>query len=150
MLVFIRLLPEAVTQSDLRKFVGRAIRSSWLHWFLPQARIHSTEIRRFTNNQTRSVEYHAVVDIEPAKAAMAAIRKLNRTPLKGKEVEVRKFYRRSQLRDRRAEPRTASAQEERRRHDRRRQSLREERVSISGAWQTGSLQGAPTISEYSA
>lgn len=150
MLVFIRLLPESVTQSDLRKFVGRTIRSSWLHWLLPQARIHSTEIRKFTNEQTRSIEYHAVVDIEPAKAAMAAIRKLNHTPLKGKEVEVRKYFHRSPLRDRREALQTEDAQtDERRRRDRRRESLRVERVSISGAWQIGSLQGSPVAGEYS-
>jgi hypothetical protein len=148
MLVFIRLLPEAVTQNDLRKFVGKAIRSSWLHWLFPQARIHSTEIRKFANGQNHSVEYHAIVDIEPAKAAVAAIRKLNRTPLKGKQVEVRKYYHRSLLRDRRkALQEDAQEGDERRRRDRRRESLEVERVGVSGTWQGGSLQGSQAVSQ---
>lgn len=132
MLIFIRLLPESVTQNDLRKFVDKAMRPHWSNLFFPSSRIRSTEIRKFTNSQNHSVEYHGIVDIEPAKAAVRVIRKLNRTPLKGKEVEVRKYYQRSALRDRRDEKAQAFASDERRRRDRRREAMAMERVAISG------------------
>lgn len=132
MLVFIRLLPESVTQSDLRKFVSRAMRSYWSSLFFPSSRIRSTEIRKCSNSTNHSVEYHGIVDIEPAKAAVKAIRKLNRRSLKGKEVEVRKYYQRSALRDRRIDDAEDIPTGERRRQDRRRQAMHIERVPISG------------------
>ena len=132
MLVFIRLLPESVTQTELRKFVDRVLRPHWSNLFFPSSRIRSTEIRKFSNSTKHSVEYHGIVDIEPAKAAVRAIRKLNRTLLKGKEVEVRKYYQRSVLRDRRTGKAEDVPADERRRQDRRREAMRTERVLISG------------------
>lgn len=150
-LVFIRLLPEAVTQSDLRKFVRNAIRPSWLNPFAPQSRIHSTEIRKLSNHATLSVEYHGVVEIESAKAAVAAINKLNRTSLKGKEVEVRKYFQRSPQRDRR-EGVTESSPVNRRKQDRRREAMTAERVVRSGPLELGPIKtrrGSRASSGYS-
>jgi len=101
MLIFIRLLPESVTQGELRRFVEKAIHSPWRNLFLARSKIRMAEIRKLVNRATGSVEYHGLVDIEPAKGAVTAIRKLHLTPLKGKTVEVRKYYKRSPLRDRR-------------------------------------------------
>jgi hypothetical protein len=131
-LVFIRLLPESVTQNELRRFVSNGLRSRWLIAFPVSGKIRSVEIRKFTNGTSRSVEYHGIVDIEPAKAAVKAIRKLNRTLLKGKEVEVRKYYQRSVLRDRRIAMGARTPSDERRKRDRRRGSMVMERVSVSG------------------
>lgn len=142
MLVFIRLLPESVTQNDLRKFVGKAIRSPWQSLFFPSSRICSTEIRKLSNIMNHSVEYHGLVDIEPAKAAVKVIRKLNRTPLKGKEVEVRKYYQRSVLRDRRGEKAAGPYSDDRRRQDRRREAMLAERVSMSGPLETSYSQAS--------
>ena len=140
MLVFIRLLPESVTQNDLRKFVNKALRSPWLGLFGSQGKSKSTEIRKITYRQTLSVEYHGIVEIEPAKAAAAVIRKLNRSPLKGRDVEVRKYYQRSPLRDHRTQQGEAAAfraENNRRRHDRRRVDMITERVHTAGALQSG-------------
>lgn len=134
MLIFIRLLPESITHTDLRRFADKAIQSTWLNLFHPPIQINSIEIRKITNTQTHSAEYHGVIDIEPAKMAAKAIRKLHRTPLKRKEVEVRKFFQRSTLRDRRRQTQSQVAPtiEERRRQDRRRPGLVTEQVSVSG------------------
>ena len=139
MLVFIRLLPESVTPNDLRKFVSKAMRSPWATFFAPQGKIRSTEIRKITYRQGLSVEYHGVIDIEPAKAAAAVIRKLNRAPLKGRDVEVRKYYQRSPLRDRREQQNRAKdfPSENRRRSDRRRIDMINERVNMAGVLQSG-------------
>jgi len=146
-LVFIRLLPESVTQSDLRKFVRNALRPSWLNPFSSQSRIQATEIRKLCNRATLSVEYHGVVEIESAKAAVAAIHKLNRTSLKGKVVEVRKYFQRSLQRDRReGVPELLSAN--RRKQDRRREGMTVERVARSGPLEIGQVKTrrAPDIS----
>jgi RNA recognition motif-containing protein len=141
MRIFIRLLPESVTQSDLRRFVEKAIHSPWQPLLLRRSKIHSTEIRMLVNRATGSVEYHGLVDVEPAKRAAVAIRKLNQTPLKGKAVEVRKYYERSALRDRRGGD-MAAASSNRRKRDRRRENLVAESVNISGPLRAGRLQAS--------
>jgi len=149
MLVFIRLLPETVTQNDLRRFISQALKPSWLTLLAPQGRIKSTEIRKTTYGQPLSVEYHGIVDIEPAKAAMAVIHKLNRTALKGRDVEVRKYYHRSPLRDRRIALRgmTDAPAGERRHQDRRRSHMITERVHTAGPLQSGQATPPATQSE---
>jgi len=101
MLVFIRMIPESVTTDDLRHFINKGMGFVWNNIFRRQGTIASTSIFKTTNPKTDSVEYHGMVDIQPATSAQAAIRKLNRTHLKGRPVEIRKYFRRSPLRDRR-------------------------------------------------
>ena len=103
MLVFIRLLPDAVTRGDLRQFVIQGCQPSILRPLRRPARINRFEIVKITNLRTKTVEYHGLAEIEPAKAALSVIKRLNRAELKGRKIEVRKFYRRSQLRDRRGQ-----------------------------------------------
>jgi RNA recognition motif-containing protein len=143
MLIFIRLLPESVTQGELRRFVEKAIHSPWRNLFLARSKIRMAEIRKLVNRATGSVEYHGLVDIEPAKGAVTAIRKLHLTPLKGKTVEVRKYYKRSPLRDRRERGNKNEAVfENRRKRDRRRQNLVAESVTISGPLRAGRLKAS--------
>jgi hypothetical protein len=139
--IFIRLLPDDVSQSDLRHFVSDALHRSW---FVRSSngQIVAVEIRKLTNSETYSTEYHGIVDVEPAKAAMQAIQKLNRNNLKGKDVEVRKFFQRSDLRDRRRHLSDEAISEERRKRDRRRSHMQEERVHRSGALGIGYLKEA--------
>jgi hypothetical protein len=139
-LIFIRLLPEAVTQGELRRFVEKAINSRWRSLLATRSKIHKAEIRKLVNQTTGSVEYHGLVDIEPAKRALAAIHKLNHAPLKGKTVEVRKYYQRSPLRDRREGFGSDAAADNRRKRDRRRANLLAESVTISGPLRAGRLK----------
>ncbi|MES9961333.1 MAG: RNA-binding protein [Sedimenticola sp.] len=139
MLVFIRMVPASVTNGDLRHFVDRGMGSMWDRFFGRRGNITASTILRFTNPKTQSVEYHGVVDIEPATSAQAMIKKLNRTPLNGVPVEVRKFYHRSALRDRRKDrlnTETGSVTDMRR-GNRRRSHMNIEPVSISGPVEAG-------------
>ena len=147
MLIFIRLLPEAVTQGELRRFVEKAVHSPWRILFFYRCKIQMAEIRKLVNRATGSVEYHGVVDIEPAKGAAMAIRKLNLTPLKGKTVEVRKYYKRSSLRDRRESGVPEEASANRRKRDRRRQNVVAESVTISGPLRPGRLKASQVSPE---
>jgi hypothetical protein len=142
MLIFIRLLPESVTQGELRRFVEKAIRSPWRRLPFSRNKIQMAEIRKLVNRATGSVEYHGLVDVEPAKGAVKAIRKLNLTPLKGKTVEVRKYYKRSPLRDRREGGAAEGTSANRPRRDRRRPNLVAESVTISGPLRAGRLKAS--------
>ncbi len=139
MLVFIRMIPKSVNCNELRHFVSKGVNSFWTRYAGKQGSVDSVSINKVTNQEMQSVEYHGIVNIEPATSAQAAIKKLNRTTLKGVPVEVRKFYQRSPMRDRRKGQSDIDADmfKDLRKGDRRRKQLFMEPVYISGAVKVG-------------
>ena len=139
MLLFIRMIPRSVTSGELDRFVRKGMGSFWTRFLVRQEIAVRPKVIRITNRKTHSVEYHGIVDIEPATSAQAAIRRLNRTRLKGKRVEVRHFFRRSPLRDRRVGHLSVEhdSSTDIRSRDRRRNQLVIEPVSVSGAVEAG-------------
>ncbi len=101
-------------------------------------------IFKVTNPKTHSVEYHGMVDIQPATSAQTAIKSLNRTHLKKMPVEVRKYFHRSPLRDRRAGQsiREHESFNDLRKRDRRRSRLTVEAVAVSGSVKAGNATPA--------
>jgi len=144
MLVFIRMIPESVTTGDLRHFIDKGIVSLRNYIFGRQGAITSILIFRVTNPKTHSIEYHGIVNVEPARSAQAAIRRLNRTHLKKMPVEVRKYFHRSPLRDRRAGQsiREHESFNDLRMRDRRRSRLTVEAVAVSGSVKAGNASPA--------
>jgi RNA recognition motif-containing protein len=134
MLIFIRVLPESVTRDDLYQFASRAVRSPWSRMFGQRGRIKGVDILKITDQERGSVAYHGLVDIEPAKSAMIAIKRLDGSEINGKRVLVRKYYTRSRYRDRRGQmPQPAALTIlNRRLKDRRRPQLSKEMVHVSG------------------
>lgn len=125
MWVFVRRIDPTTTRKELERFFNKGLKPGWAFFPFPtHGAIKRCEILCITDKDNRSVEYHGLVEIMPAKAAVSAIQRLNGSLLKGKSVEVRKYSRRSSYRDRRdhfsdLEP----ASEERRKRDRRRPNL---------------------------
>ncbi len=134
MLVFIRLIPESVTRQDLQLYVEQALRAPWSRLFGQRGTVKSLEILKLTDEDSQAIEFHALVDIEPPKSARLAIRRLNRTPLLGRRMTVRKYYTRTSFRDRRGQrpDQGPLSIQDRRVHDRRRPHLQQEWVHISG------------------
>ncbi len=127
MWLFIRRIRYTTTRKQLERFIARGLQHHWLFIPLPsKAHIKRCEILQITNGQGHEAEFHGLVDIEPASAAQAAIEKLDGKELKGKAVQIRKFFRRSYLRDRRQGfgRRNGQQNEERRQQDRRRPNIR--------------------------
>jgi len=147
MLIFFRLIPDSITEKVLRRFVRDALCSPWRRLFRRWGNIRSIRIIKITNQETFSIEYHGLVDVEPARLADAAIKRLNRTELGVRAVQVRKFHKRSGYRDRRTQDSRMEglAIQNRRKRDRRRDSLSTERVYVSGA-----LLPAEILSFYTA
>lgn len=100
--IFIRMLPPSVTRLDLINFVASGLRPRWdiLQICKPMA-IGSCEIIKITDPDLQTVEFHGLVHVPEAKKATELIKRLNGALLKGKKMQVRKFTRRSQWRDRR-------------------------------------------------
>ncbi len=139
MRMFIRMIPPSVTSGELSRYIHKGT-GGWLsRLFSSQGRVNRTSIIRVTNPSTHSVEYHGLVDYKSATSAQAAIKSLNRTILKGVPVEVRKFYHRSELRDRRTgqSDREHELFNELRKGDRRRSRLAVEPVPVSGVFRVG-------------
>ncbi len=130
--IFLRRLPDSVTRLDLIKYLNSALNPRWpLLRHRPHGHLVGCEIFQVTDLTSRAVEYHGLAHVEPAAAAKALIARLDGSLLKGKPMAVRKFYKRSQMRDRR---RTASNPPppgtlEQRKEDRRRNNLRIELLS---------------------
>ena len=124
--LFIRRLPEATTRLDLIQFVSDALKPRWhLLQFAPAGSLTGCEILRIEDTDQESVEFHGVIHIEPAAAALTALERLDGNYFKSKKVEVRKYFHRSIKRDRRhhqSASLTDDIQEQRKR-DRRRTHL---------------------------
>jgi len=134
MLVFIGMIPMAITCDDLHRFVYKGLGSFWTSFFGGQGIIAELSIIRIAIQNTHLVQYHGLVDIEPATSVQAVIKRLNRTRLNGVFVEVRKFIDRSPLRDRRKSQSgiETSYFKDLRKGDRRRCQLAVEEVPVSG------------------
>lgn len=134
MLVFIRMLPESVTVTDLAQFVDKAMQRPWSGLFRNRGNYDKLQIVKITDRDTQSIEYHGLLEIEPAEVALGAMKKLNNMRLKGQLVQVRRYFRRSPYLDRRGQ---MPGREElnfidRRSGDRRRPHLDIESVAITG------------------
>ncbi|MET0105936.1 MAG: hypothetical protein ABW072_12470 [Sedimenticola sp.] len=127
--IFISRLPDRVNRIDLIRFIAPAVHQPQMFSEPPKrAHIDNCEIIQITNLETHEVEFHGLAKIEPAWAAEAAIEYLNGTELKGKNMEVRMFSRRSPFKDRRrgeASP-INTGEANQRKSDRRRNNLRVE------------------------
>lgn len=121
--LFIRRLPEATTRLDLIKYVSDALKPRWhLLQFAPTGSITESEILRIEDTDHESIEFHGVIHIVPAAAALTALERLDGNYFKSKKVEVRKYFHRSTERDRRHRQSASPANDiqEQRKQDRRR------------------------------
>ncbi len=125
MWILLRHIPKGTTRQDLSKFVNKGLKPSWVFLpFLSHAKVKRCEILQIQNPRTKTIEHHGLVQIDPSKEALQVIERLNGRELRGKFIEVRKYFRRSGYRDRRALFSKCEDRQELRRQDRRRDQLR--------------------------
>lgn len=125
--IFIRRLPNAITRLDLMQFISDALKPRWYRLqFNPPGKLTHCEICRIQDINSNRVEYHGIAQVEPPTAGLQVINRLNGELFKNKQVEVRKFFRRSTKRDRRDQPVQILTHPlfDNRRQDRRRPSIR--------------------------
>ncbi|MCB1902852.1 MAG: RNA-binding protein [Gammaproteobacteria bacterium] len=124
--VFVRRLPESVTRLDLIHFISSALKPHWtLFGMTLKPENIDCQILRVTDIDKQTVEYHGIAHFAKPNEAVAVIARLNGEFFKEKQMEVRKYFHRSPLRDRRQQttsPLTAP-EEEQRREERRRAGL---------------------------
>ena len=88
-----------------------------------KGRIVNVKIVRFLDSNTKALEYHGLVRIEPDKLAQKVIKRLNRKPFKGVRINVREYRIRSWHNDRRTKMSNTSKSATLRKRDRRRRNI---------------------------
>lgn len=127
MIIFFSHVPENTRHKDLVELIKPAMKS---FLFGEKGTIKKLKIVQLKDPRNKISEYHALVSIEPETVAKRVIKRLNRKKLLGRVIEVRRYYRRNKLNDRRFnfEPdvqiREDISERPRRRGDRRRKNLK--------------------------
>ena len=94
--------------------------------FLPtfkKARIVNAKIVTLLNTDTKTMEYHGLVTIEPDNVAQKVIRRLNRKPFKGARINIHEYRNRSWHNDPRIRMSTTVKPLNLRKRDRRRRNV---------------------------
>ncbi|MCP4946974.1 MAG: hypothetical protein GY923_05660 [Aestuariibacter sp.] len=124
MWIFLRQIPKGTTGKELGKFVSKGQQPFRTFSPLPsRAKIKRCEILQIFNPETQITEYHGLIQIDPFKAALPLIERLNGRELQGKPIEVRKYYRRLSYLDSQRILSEREEQQELRQQDRRRDRL---------------------------
>ncbi len=136
--LFVRGLPESTTHNDIKSLFERLSSPRWQVRLTGVGGVCSCDIVQITNRKSESVEYHAMVEIQPAKLALRAIRELNGSLVHGHRIEVHRYHHRSPNRDRRrdepelwSKPQGSESDENRRTVERRREYLQIDLVNQS-------------------
>jgi hypothetical protein len=117
-----------MTRKELKAFVQKALKDVQSGAFAPKASVCNCTILRITDKDRGDSDLHGLVEVQPAKAAMLAIERLNKETLRGEKIEVRRYHHRSLLRDRRREP-TVGTCSDNRHGERRRRNLKIELIN---------------------
>jgi len=92
-------LSDKVTRRDLRSHFRQFLKSKGHNRWLGQGMIRSCEIVRITDLDNGDLHYHGLVELQPAKLALLAIRELTGTLIDGHPLEVRRYHHRTAFYD---------------------------------------------------
>jgi hypothetical protein len=129
-MLFIRRLPEGVTRKELKQFIQTTVREFGERPFSLKAAVCNCSIVCISDSEDGTREFHGLVEVQPAKAAIEAIRVLNGTKLHGVPLEVRRYQHRSPLRDQRDDAPPSLFEDSDLAPDRRRRNLK---IDLVGA-----------------
>ncbi len=126
MKLFLRQVPSDSTAEELCGFVEPVVGPRWYTPFRAAGEVSQCQLLTISKSQGESIETHGLVDIEPPHVAEVAIIRLNGRKLRGRVVEVRRWFDRSADNDRRdpSRPQADLPGAQKRRSDRRRAGLK--------------------------
>lgn len=101
-MLFLRNLPPNVSRRDLKAFVLAELRRAGVRGSPLLQLCTNCSILRIVDPARDSVEYHGLVEVQPARIAMQAIEALNGQRLGGTPIEVRRYRQRSPWGERRS------------------------------------------------
>jgi hypothetical protein len=128
MIVLFRNIPNDSYHNDISTFVQPAIKGGL---FKAQGSINSIEIIALRENNTESLEFQALVHIEPEIVAMRVIKKLHGLYIRGCRIMVRQYFIRSWKNDKRSEEADAIwLLKEKRKNPSRRRNLKVYKIAL--------------------
>lgn len=99
--LFLRGLPPNTSRKDLLAFVRNALREAGVRGMPLISLCSNCQIMRLTDPAAGTVEYHGLIEVQPARIVLQAIQILNGRELKGTSIEVRRYRHRSPWGERR-------------------------------------------------
>ena len=122
MVIILSKIPAGTQKQDIADYVHPVLRGSF---GLKKGTIRAIHVLALKDQSLNQFDYYGLVRIEPDTAAELAIKKLNKKPLKGKQIDVREYtYKRICHNDRRTNDAVCMlAGKDRRRFHRRRDHL---------------------------
>jgi hypothetical protein len=124
MWIFYKHLPKNVTLKEIQNVTVKGARSSWSPLSLfKKPRIKRTKIIRIRDTKKDSVEYHAIIQVNPTSITDTIIENLDGKTVNGLYLRPHRYHRRFSNRDRRNMQSDAQQSNERRKSDRRRNNL---------------------------
>ena len=134
MWIFIKGIPNGMDSKALERYIKRILSPGWLPFAVTgRIRIKGSKILKIVHTRTRSVEYHGLIQIQPASRVDFVIARINRSTIKGRRLECHPYSKRFARADRRnmfLQERDANAQD-RRQVERRRRHLVSQVVDVS-------------------
>ncbi len=102
MWIFIKGIPKQMDSKALERFIKRVLSPGWLPFAVAgRIRIKGSKILKIVHTRTRSVEYHGLIQIQPASRAESVIERINRSKINGRTLESHPFSKRFTRADRR-------------------------------------------------
>jgi hypothetical protein len=98
MIIIFKRIPANTVDHHIEEFIAPALKGGV---FRAEGRIENISIWRYEIIQTSTVEYYALVNIEPDAVAERVIKQLHKKPLNGKYIGVQEYHVRHWSNDRR-------------------------------------------------
>jgi hypothetical protein len=102
MWVFIKGIPKEMDSKGLERFIKRLLFPAWLPFAVTgRVRIAGSKILKIVHTRTRSVEYHGLIQIQPASRAESVIERINQSKIGGRPLHSHPYSKRYTRSDRR-------------------------------------------------
>ncbi len=91
--IFVSELSNQHSPRELKSYFQRAIRQAF-----PECEIRFCDLLKITDQDLKHGKYHAMLSVQPAKAALWAVQTLDGTLVDGRRIRVRRYQTRNPLR----------------------------------------------------
>ena len=101
MLIFFRNIPADTNPKELARYINPSLDNGFFKLFRTSGKIMKIDILAQMDPESNVVRHHGLVTIKPEKAGKRMIKRLYRTPFRGRIIIIREFINRARQNDRR-------------------------------------------------
>ena len=133
LVLFLKGFPEALHPDQLRLLLAKVNTQSAREAGCGTGSVGSCKIVRIVSPKDKQIEHYALVELKPARCALACIRALDGKYCAGMKIIARRYRQRSMLYERRQDTLSLGDIKDRRGRDRRRDGLQIEAVDSASS-----------------